>query len=396
MVAALIVARWLPLFRLEQVALLSGFLMALGFSVNSTGYMPGVLLLLLWVALFRNGQRPAAEILVAGLLATIHLLFFALAIPLLILSCIRFLRRWRDYSAASRVLSVIAAAFTMGLAAFSLWLFAPNPDGGIDPPPVNEILVTRLPTMAQPLEFAAFPFARSLPQISPLTQAIAVVIVIVIVIVALSARPATTWAPILGLTLVFANNFVGYGPFWWHSGVLFFAVLSVALITRADVKASWTSKPLLWQTLSVWVLLGGQVFALATPGRTLLSLQPFSTAKEVSQILRVSCPEPCVIVTDWDFKSAALSAYLGGRDFYQVNASRFGSFTVWKSEWREKDRIIGWDEIGAALAAQGPDAVGVISSHTNAPEDFRVLLRTEGSVWWEDFLLVRLQASDPD
>ena len=81
--AALIISRWLPLFRLEQLALLGGFLMALGFSVNSTGYMPGVLLLLMWVALFRNGRHPAAEILVAGLLATIHLLFFALAIPLL-------------------------------------------------------------------------------------------------------------------------------------------------------------------------------------------------------------------------------------------------------------------------------------------------------------------------
>ena len=98
---AVLVTRFLPLARIEQVVVLSGFLFLLGYSTMSTGYVVGTLLTLLWFLAFSRGSL-AGQFVVAALMASVHGLFLLLAAPLWALTTIALLRQWRTIGAARR------------------------------------------------------------------------------------------------------------------------------------------------------------------------------------------------------------------------------------------------------------------------------------------------------
>jgi hypothetical protein len=50
----------------------------------------------------------------------------------------------------------------------------------------------------------------------------------------------------------------------------------------------------------------------------------------VANYIRENCNDECKIIQDTDFSGAGISALLGGKNIYYLNASKFGTYTVWK------------------------------------------------------------------
>jgi hypothetical protein len=271
-------------------------------------------------------------------------------------------------------------------------LYLPDEAGGFTVSLTSTAIAGRLPNILQPIQSAVFPFGGVSTWLAPALAPAAMIVVSTIVIVAIRMRPRETVMITISVMLLVANSLFLYAPYWWHAGVLFFALLTVVLVTRALWVGSWMTIGLRPQTLALWVLLAAQLASLLAPGKSLMGFDQFSTGKAAAQIIQRSCVESCPLVTDWDFTSSTVSAYLAGRPMTQVNASRVGTFTIFDPDSRQPGRIVTWGEIRDALITLGPSSVAVLSTLRNPPPDFEVLGQTSGSIWGEDFLVLRLRS----
>jgi hypothetical protein len=128
------------------------------------------------------------------------------------------------------------------------------------------------------------------------------------------------------------------------------------------------------------------------PGTTLRGSTDYSGSKEAAAIINAACPRSCPLVTDINYRAAAVSAYLGGQSMYQLNGGLDGTFTIWtRSNLQSGD--VSWASTVAALTERGPGALAVLSELRDPPPEIEVIGHTGGAVWAdEEFLVVRLRA----
>jgi hypothetical protein len=386
---AVIVTRFLPLARIEQVAVLSGFLFLLGYSTFSAGYMLGAVLTLAWFMAFARGSI-VGQFAFAALMAATHALFLILAMPLWLLTAIAWLRgtqgRRRQWP------RVGAAAVSAIVIAFSVWLVIP---------PADYSFWTRSPVAWVDVPWKLVEYAGSAVRpptfgVVPDTGLILVLLsalpVMVIAVVAVACGRAVLLFPVVGLALLVANGVFGFGPYWWHTGAVVVALMLIVLMTRHVVGASWFAPPMLWQSLAWWAVLVLQVLGTAVlPGGDLWGDQPYSGSKAAAEVVSRYCPSGCPVVTDDDIVSVGVSAYLGGQPLFHVNTNRWATFALW-DQVLASQRKPTWDEIGRALEEEGSGAVGVVSTLRDPPAGFEVLAEPGGAVQtYEEFLVVRLK-----
>ncbi|MBK9738852.1 MAG: hypothetical protein IPO93_04970 [Actinobacteria bacterium] len=387
---AVLVTRFLPLARIEQVVVLSGFLFLLGYSTMSTGYVVGTLLTLLWFLAFSRGSL-AGQFVVAALMASVHGLFLLLAAPLWALTTIALLRQWRTIGAARRWWAGGAAAASAVVFAWSAWLVVPPVDYSYQTAhdvPWSEApwrLIEYASDAVRPPSFDVLtdsPTVRTLVWAAPL---------LAIVIVALLCGRIRLLAPITGLSLLVVNGVFWYGPFWWHWGVIVVALMLIVLMTRDIAGPTWFVTPLLWQTIAWWAVLAAQILALfGAPGDALWGSQPLSGSKEAARVVTQYCPSGCAVITDDDVVATGVSAYLGGQSLYHVNSSRWASFTRW-DPGLVAQRPPTWGLVQAALLEKGPGSIAVLSLLRTPPDGFDVLEEPIEAVLAEEtFLVVRL------
>jgi hypothetical protein len=390
--SAVIITRWLPLFRLEQLAVLGGFLFLLGYSTVTSGYMAGTAFLLLWLVAY-DRRRSGWQFVPLGLMAAIHLLFALVAVPLFIVS---FLAWRRDSGAVARRRRVLAMALLSAtLIAISFWLIVPPSDYGFFESGGGSLLgrVTSLQTARDAIDYLSSALVApgvAMPRfVNRIPWQVYSLVVGVIVAVGIKRAGASMTAPAVGLLLIVANGTLGYGPYWWHSGTIIVMVIVTVVMTRSQTGRPWATGAMRWQAVGLWLVLGLQVItSFSVPGNALWGSHPYSGSKEAASMVRAACPRGCIVVTDIDFKSAGVSAYLGGQSLHQLNAQRDGTFTVWTRDHEAGE--VSWPAVAAALAAAGPNAVAVLSELRNPPTGFEVLGQTTGSSWPdEDFLVVR-------
>jgi hypothetical protein len=388
--SAYVVSRYLPLRRVEQIALLSGFLFLVGYSIISTGYMVGVLATLLWFVAYSRGS-VVGQFVFAAVMSATHALFLLLAIPLWIFCAVQAARPWVERRTRVNWAYVVAALLTAVVIAWSAWLIVPPADYGFSgaaPVPLNEVPLRMVEYAGSAVRAPGIALPRLLTTVPLVIWALPVM---VIAIASLLVGRWTAIAPVAGLVLVTANGVVGYGPFWWHSGVIVIAVLVIVLVTRAGSGSSPFSGAMLVQTLAWWAVLALQILVVVSvPGRFLWTGPAYSGAKAAAEAIRMACPSGCPLVTNDDVVGTAVSAYLSGEPAYTVDTRRMGTYTVWDAE-HGKEGSVGWIDIADALIARGPSAVAFVSGMGEPPRGFTVIAEPTPSVWAEErFHVVRL------
>ena len=386
---ALLVTRLLPLARIEQVVVLGGFLFLIGYGTGNAGYMLGTFLTLVWFVAFSRG-RWVIQLCVEALMAATHALFLMVALPLLLLTIMTIARNWRKVGVARRVALLGTAGATIAVFAFSAWLIAPPSDYVYWSRP--QIGLDELP--GRLLRFAGV--ATRPPNFEVLVDwnvpllVLSALPLLLIAVVALSPRRWEVVAPVASLTLLIVNGAIGYSPFWWHTGAVFVTLMLIVLVTREVATTPWFKAPLMWQSMSWWLILAAQVVGTVfLPGSSMLGDPPLSGSKAAAQAITRYCPTKCAVITDDDIVSAGVSAYLGGQPMYHVNTERWATFVRWDHRLRDQ-KTPTWDMIRSALRTNGPSAVAALSTLRDPPADMEVLSEPTPSVnGAERFLVVR-------
>ena len=397
-ISAAVVSRWLPLFRLEQLALLGGFLFVLGYSTVTQGYMLGVALTIGWAAAYTR-RMFATQFIIAGLMASVHVLFTAIALPLMVVTAIVWAKSSHGTSARARLSTIVAGIAGVSLALANLLLVIPPADYWFRESPAIPLLErVRDPTIVlDSLHYVASSVVApgvALPRLlAGLPSEVFAIPVAVILVIGLRRAGLTLIAPAIALVVVVGNGVLGYGPYWWHSGPIILIVVLAVVMTRVVTGGPWTRGSLIWQCAALWLVLALQVLAgVSFPGTTLRGWTDYSGSKEAAAIVSAACPRGCPLVTDINYRAAAVSAYLGGQSMYQLNGGLDGTFTIWtRSNLQSGD--VSWASTVAALAERGPGALAVLSELRDPPPEIEVIGQTGGAVWAdEEFLVVRLRA----
>jgi hypothetical protein len=143
----------------------------------------------------------------------------------------------------------------------------------------------------------------------------------------------------LMLSLFFVNFLVGYQYAWWHFGVVYCSIILYLRVGYLEVTQDGQKKvnPKSHYAIGVFFFLISFVVAFENiqgPGYSMLKNENYSNSWVVANYIRENCNDECTIVQDTDFSGAGISALLGGRSIYYLNASKFGTYTVWKKENR--------------------------------------------------------------
>jgi hypothetical protein len=395
--SAVVVSRWLPLFRLEQLALLGGFLFVLGYSTVTQGYMLAAALTIGWAAAYSR-RMFATQFIIAGLMASVHVLFTAIALPLMVVTAIAWAKSSRGTSARDRFPTLAAGFAGVSLALANLWLVIPPADYWFRESPGIPLLerVRDPAVFLDSLHYVASSVVApgvALPRLlASLPSEVFAIPVAVILVIGLRRAGPSLIAPAIALVVVVGNGVLGYGPYWWHSGPIILIVVLAVVMTRVVTGGPWTRGSLIWQSAALWLVLALQVLAgVSFPGTTLRGSTDYSGSKEAAAIVSAACPRSCPLVTDINYRAAAVSAYLGGQSMYQLNGGLDGTFTIWTRSNLESGDV-SWASTVAALAERGPGALAVLSELRDPPAEIEVVGQTGGAVWAdEEFLVVRLR-----
>lgn len=388
--AAYIVSRYLPLRRIEQIAVLGGFLFLVGYSTSSTGYTVGVLATLLWFVMYSRDSL-VGQFACAALMAATHALFLLLAAPLWVLSFLLCLGKWSSDRGLVARRWLPAALGSAAVFLWSAWLIVPPADYGFDHASATSL--SQGPAlMAKYAAAAVIGPGVDLPRaLANLPSVIWALPVAVVAVVGLVRGRWVALAPVFGLILTLANGVFGYGPFWWHSGVSLIAVMLIVLMTRQSNARSPFRGLMLTQSAAWWVILGIQMIAvISVPGMQLWGPAPLSGGREAAAAIERACPNGCTVITGDDALGPPVSAYLGGTPLFSLETQMNSTFTVWDDRQRH-GHPISWETVRAALKAKGPNAVAVMSAMGIPPEGFEIVAWPAQAVLPEEaYFVVRL------
>jgi hypothetical protein len=401
-VTAWVIVFLLPLHRFQQLLMLSGMVLLLGYSVISEDYMLSTMLLMLTIAGMVRGWPAWVVVVLIGLSGSVHLLFTLIAAGLLAGVLVDwYLPRStpsermlaarssvRNRSEPTRELAAMAFAITsIVFAVVSSW---PSPDN-IWRPQSSFSPWSAVSSVSNGVVLALVPSFNDQPPRTLILVPLALAsIALILTLIVAAWRTGRGLGVAVGMifTLLLANRAFGYQyARWWHSGVIALAVLAVMILLgpRGRDRKQLPQRGLL--LLSLPVLLLQAAASLTEPGRGLWDDRPYSNARATAEYIRSVCPDGCPVIADMDYRSSAISAYLDGEPIYYVNGRYWGTFTIWSTRtfWQP-----GWPEMLAAARSIG-DPIIVTSGLSGVPLGVERLATFDGAVWVdENFTVYRL------
>ena len=391
MAVSVMVTRFLPLARIEQLALLSGFIFLLGYSTTSTGYMLGVACLLMWAVAYSR-KNLALQYVAILLAASDHFLFLLAAAPLWVMSSVVFLRTWSVIDRSRRLLISVASVIAALGFILSAWMIKPPADYGYAwtaPAAVDPPLMEFVDYLSSGIRGPGLAIPRVLAFVPAETWFLLLLIVCLCALLLVRSRAL---APVAGILLIGLNGIYGYGPYWWHSGVVVVLIVLVLTVTRLSTQRSWVRGILLVQSFCFALILITQIWAgVSVPGRLMWGTVPYSGSLQAAEVVRSNCKD-CRLVTDSDLMITGVSAYLGGAAFDGLNVDRKGTFTIWDKASGAQPPAT-WEKVRRSLNISPSSSVAVLASLRQPPGDFEVLGLTGPSVQTEEqFLIVRLKS----
>jgi hypothetical protein len=393
-------AAYLMLFRSSAPRTLSimfifSFLPLLGYAVISEDYMLGLVLTILVVLAIKN-QSYIWSIVLLGLLANVHFLYFLIAGPtFLAVACYWMIFRLSDseLNSAKKLGGIVAIGTTFFLHIFSLVTIWPDRENRWRPQPILQFS-ENIERATNSLLYSVFPFGDAANLriansnlwlfIGMVTWA-GVCWMIYLVL-------RTNWfVGIVGsgvLLLLISNMVFGYGYYWWHFGVIFIGLFAIglsALIGNVDQSYFRNLK------LVLTLFLLPQLFSTATmPGRQFVSSRPYSTARAAAEIVEAECKQECTVLVSHEMYGVGISAYLGGQPVFYIDKQRFGTFAQWGDlEYYE----VNWNSMVFALQ-RFQNSILVAPSIEGIPDSVEMIAEFQNAIWSdENFSVYRLSRS---
>jgi hypothetical protein len=324
--AALSIILWRgPFSRVEMALLPFGYVMLFEYGVKSRSYMLGILLLVIFLAIYRRGlAHPLPLGIVLGLLANVHALFAIVACAAMIAVTVDRLApdasrprfRRTDLAAAAIFLLALAVAWATarqpadsGFAAG--WRFDMSFDQATDALRAFAAIVYE--NAGRRPEWAAW--AGLLVVIASLTRA--------------RRAPAASAFLAAGALGLIAFFHVKYGPAPWHHGVVFIVLIGAVWLSR-EAQGGVAAPGLVPRAAFAAILAIQALHGVAATARDLG--HPYSNGHAIARfIARKGWPASGVMALD-DRTPSTVLGYLGAPSFYYAPAARRGSFIIWDQE----------------------------------------------------------------
>ena len=374
-----------------KILFLFGFIPLIGYSQIAEDYMLGTVLFIVLIKMFSEARNKSVFFLVACLLANVHIQLLLASsgfVFIYFVDSITFKRNLRKFMVQNRKLFSLAILY-----ALSLFLAASRisqESAGVHKPQTSDIayIVKRSLTV---IASACFPFydfqtegnGHRIVFISLILLGGLIIAGLFLLAALQDIRIAA--AIVISHFLLIAAMVFGYSSYWWHFGSLFICIFGSLLLlqTRQNTHTN-LHKPLKFTTT---ILLISQVIALFIgPNTNLWGHQPYSTAESTAAYLETICDKSCTIIMPHEATGAGVSAYLGGREIYYVDAGKFGSYAEWRSVIEDPT----WTQLIEA-ANKFDKSVFVTSALTNPPDEIVILNAFSGAVWAdENFTISKL------
>ena len=385
---------YILLFKFKQnlffrLIFLFGFLPIFGYSVIAEQYMLGLLVFLIVVRGIVENAPPKWLYLQLAILANIDLfcLFISMGIATIFLGTqIKeyFSQEQNQKTIKSLLIGPLCYSIAVAFSLFSMW---PPKELKVENRFIERSIFKIAKQINSALVRSYFPFfnrdADSVlnTSIFSILSLIALIALLTLVIVIIRQNPITGLGFMISNLLLLIWMGVGYAQYWWHFGPLFITYFGGVLLLSPRSKYGGPVGRVLYT--QIFLILFAQIIAVFSgPNLGVLSTRPYSNAKPTAQYISQICKTDCTIITNAESTGASISAYLGGRSLYYVNAQSFGTFASWRKKVSQDSH---WDDMIAA-AQKFDRSILIASSMGNPPLGVQLIAKFEGAVWSdEDF-----------
>lgn len=374
-----------PISLLKRTLIVLTFPLLLGYAVISEDYMLGVFALAVFCIAYLKGISRNPKLILIGLLASTHFLFWLIAVPFLILETFQMIRNKNELKNAKTFVSCGAAFALVLISIWSIWPRNNNPFG----PRINFDLHSNLIRASNGVLQSWLPFANvELLRISNFHFWIFLVILVwsglIGLFVLLFAVDKTIIATAaVSCCLLIGNITYGYSYYWWHFAVLFIFILFLLVLSEHLLfKNGNPNQSLRYRYLSiasVVFLLPNAFATISLPGQNFLTDRPYSNAKYAAQTIRDTCND-CTVLVAYEMTGLAVSAYLDSRAVYYVDKQRFGTYGQWGDRTQYS---VTWELISTS-ASQFSSSIIVTPNWDDAPKEFRRIARHTNAIWSDE------------
>jgi hypothetical protein len=366
--ASLSIVLWrAPLTRLERGLFPFGYFILYEYAVKSRSYALGILLLVVFCALWpKRRQRPVLIGLVLALLANVHLLLLVLSVSAVFaLALDRILGIGSMAEKAEADWRSNLAAIVVVMAGWSVAVATIRPPVGFAEAWYFSFSADRLSRCLSTLS-ALFAPAPSIWAI------IAGGAVLLTIALRWKAAPAAALFFLMSAAGLLVLFYVKLPNHPWLLGILFLSFVATNWIARSDTRRRVPGiQPR--QLIPSWLFLIVLAVQVAFGLQALRAdwLHPLSNGRATARYIMAQgwTHEPIIGVPDYIM--SPIVGYLGVDGFYYGNAQRWGSFTVW--DQRRFSNKIAIDEVLQNATKFGPRETLVVGELT--PLDPRLLSR---------------------
>jgi len=315
-----------PLSRLEQVLFPFGYFFVFEYAIKSRGYALGCLFVFLFCAFWRlRKQSPVMVAIILALMANVDILFMIISIAAVLALAVdrliggSFVGRETPAAWQSDLTAVVIILFGWTLAVATA--LPPSDSGNA----VGWLFGWSLSRFEWILGALRVLFT---PQNSIWANLATGTILAIAFVRSRTNPPAATFlvVSVLGLLTFFYTKYAGG---IWHHGLIFIVVFATVWIDRTEQE----SRPHLSPKHLVPAMFFGVILAFQVYGGVSAVLNdvyhPLSRARDVARFIVAKgwAAEP--IVGFPDYAIAPIVGYLGIRQAYYPQGSRWGSFTIW-------------------------------------------------------------------
>ena len=391
---------YILLFKFKQnlflrIAFLFGFLPIFGYSAIAEQYMLGLLIVLIVVRGIVENAPLKWLCLQLAILANIDLfcLFISMGLATIILGTQikeHFSQEQNQKTINSLLIGPLCYSIAVAFSLFSMW---PPKELKMEDRYIERSVIEIAKRTNSALVRSYFPFFNRdagnvlNTSIFSILSLIAIIALLTLVIAIIRQNSITGFGFMISNFLLLIWMGVGYAQYWWHFGPLFITYFGGVLLLSPRSKSGAPMGKILYT--QIFLILFAQIIAVFSgPNLGVLTRKPYSNAKPTAQFISQICKTDCTIITNAESTGASISAYLGGRSLYYVNAQSFGTFALWEKKDRQD---ANWNDMIAA-AQKFDRSILIASSMGDPPSDFHLIAKFEGAVWSdEDFYIYALR-----
>lgn len=184
----------------------------------------------------------------------------------------------------------------------------------------------------------------------------------------LLSRPVAAIVYIFATLCLVAFFYTKYIGAWRHHGFIYLALISGLWIAPFCKQTYKTRLSRYWPALpnSSFHIIFSAVLVIQVVGTTIAAFQeykyPFSQARDAATFIRNQGLDQLPIVGDGSPQASAVAGYLPNKQFFYIDADRFGSFVRWDNQRNKLVNGALLDKVGE-IGMNSPEGVLLVFNH---------------------------------